>query len=290
MNDHVLIATAYHSEVRIYVAYTKSLVEEARNIHHTWPTASAALGRLLTAGAMMSFMYKDNTQISLKVSGDGPIGAMSVESNTLGEIRADIKDPSVYLIHNDTHKLAVGQAVGNGYLTVLRKQPYKMPYTSTIDLRTGEIGDDLTYYFAVSEQTPSSVGLGVLVDPDQSIKQAGGFIIQLLPGASEETIVKIENVLSKISSVTDMFEEGLTTHAILDKLSSGDFKLLSSSSIYYHCGCTKTLFGESIAKLDDQVLDTLINEDEGAEIVCHYCKKGYNFTKQELIDIKMNKR
>lgn len=289
MQDHVLIATAYNNEVRIYVTYTKELVEEARNIHHTWPTASAALGRLLTAGAMMNFMYKDNTQISIKVLGDGPIGAMTVESNMLGEIRADIKDPNVYLIHNSTQKLAVGEAVGNGYLTVLRKQPSKMPYTSTIELRTGEIGDDLTYYFAVSEQTPSSVGLGVLVNPDQSIKHAGGFIIQLLPDASEETIVKIEKVLSEVSSVTDMFEKGLTTHAILDKLTGGDFKLLSSSSIHYHCGCTKTLFGESISKLDDQVLDTLINEDEGAEIVCHYCKKVYNFTKQELNEIKLNK-
>lgn len=286
--DHVLIATAYDNEARIYVSYTKDLVEEARVIHQMLPTASAALGRLLTVGAMMSPMYKDNSFITLKVEGDGPIGNMIVESNKTGEVRAVIKNPEVYITYNETGKLAVGKAVGNGILTVRRDPHLKSSFASSVELQTGEIGDDFTYYFTLSEQTPSSVGVGVLVN--ETITQAGGFIIQLLPGASEKTITKIEKVLSELKGVTDLFEQGLNTYQILDLLAGGTQKLLATHPVKYHCGCTKEYYRDALMKLDDELLDKMINEDKGAEIICHYCHTKYTFSEADLVLIKIKKQ
>lgn len=286
--DHVLIATAYNNEARIYVANTKDLVEEARVIHQTQPTASAALGRLLTVGGMMSPMYKDNSFIALKVEGDGPIGNMIVESSKTGELRAVIKNPDVYITYNDTGKLAVGKAVGNGILTVRRDPHLKHAFASSVELQTGEIGDDFTYYFTLSEQTPSSVGVGVSVN--EHITYAGGFIIQLLPGASEETITTIENILSKLKGVTDLFEQGLNTYQILELLSNNTHKLLGSHPLSYHCGCTKAYYSDSLMKLDNKLLDQLIHEDHGAEIICQYCHTKYNFTEADLRLIQIKKQ
>ncbi|MFA5719673.1 MAG: Hsp33 family molecular chaperone HslO [Acholeplasmataceae bacterium] len=286
--DHVLIATAYNNEARIYVANTKDLVEEARVIHQTQPTASAALGRLLTVGGMMSPMYKDNSFIALKVEGDGPIGNMIVESSQTGELRAVIKNPDVYITYNDSGKLAVGKAVGNGILTVRRDPHMKHAFASSVELQTGEIGDDFTYYFTLSEQTPSSVGVGVSVN--EHITYAGGFIIQLLPGASEETITTIENILSKLTGVTDLFEQGLNTYQILELLSNNTHNLLGSKPLSYHCGCTKAYYSDSLMKLDNELLDQLIHEDHGAEIVCQYCHTKYNFTEADLRLIQIKKQ
>lgn len=286
MNDHILIATAYNSLVRIYVAKTNNLVETARNIHETWPTATAALGRLLTAGAMMSYMYDGDNDLSIKVEGDGPIGQMIVESNTVGELRAVIKNSAVYLKYNDSNKLAVGNAVGHGLLTVRRNPHLKNSFSSSVNLINGEIAEDLTYYFYLSEQTNSSVGLGVLVNEDQSVKQAGGFILQLLPGATEEVIIQIEKALEGITSVTDLFESGLDTRGILNKLAGGTEKILDEKPIRYFCGCSKDYYFEALKKLDNAVLDEMIDEDGGAEIICQYCKNKYHFSVDELHKIK----
>lgn len=285
--DHVLIATAYNNEARIYVAYTKDLVEEARKIHDTYPTATAALGRLLTVGGMMSPMYKDNSFISLKIEGDGPIENMIVETNKTGELRAVIKNPHVYITYNETGKLAVGKAVGNGLLTVRRDAHLKSAFSSSVELRSGEIGDDFTYYFTLSEQTPSSVGVGVLVN--DSVIHAGGFIIQLLPGASEETISAIESVLSSLKGVTDLFSEGLNTYQILALLSKNTHKLLETLPLSYHCGCTKKYYADALKKLDKSSLEGLLNEDKGAEIVCQYCHTKYHYDEADLILIIANK-
>ncbi|MDD2575093.1 MAG: Hsp33 family molecular chaperone HslO [Acholeplasmataceae bacterium] len=289
MNDHILIATAYNSLVRIYVAKTNNLVETARNIHETWPTATAALGRLLTAGAMMSYMYDGDNDLSIKVEGDGPIGQMIVESNNVGELRAIIKNPAVYLKYNDSNKLAVGNAVGHGLLTVRRNPHLKNSFSSSVNLINGEIAEDLTYYFYLSEQTNSSVGLGVLVNEDQSVKQAGGFILQLLPGATEQVIIQIEKALEGITSVTDLFESGLNTKGILNKLASGTEKILDEKPVRYFCGCSKDYYFEALKKLDNAVLDEMIDEDGGAEIICQYCKNKYHFSVDELHKIKSSR-
>lgn len=289
MNDHVLIATAYNSMVRIYVAKTNNLVETARNIHETWPTATAALGRLLTAGAMMSYMYDGDNDLSIKVEGDGPIGQMIVESNSVGELRAVIKNPEVYLKYNDSNKLTVGNAVGHGLLTVRRNPHLKNSFSSSVNLINGEIAEDLTYYFYLSEQTSSSVGLGVLVNEDQSVKQAGGFILQLLPGATDEIITQIEKTIKEITSVTALFENGLDTRGLLTKLASGTEKILDEKPVRYFCGCSKDYYFEALQKLDNAVLDEMIDEDGGAEIICQYCKNKYHFSVDELHKIKASR-
>ena len=289
MNDHVLIATAYNSMVRIYVAKTNNLVETARNIHETWPTATAALGRLLTAGAMMSYMYDGDNDLSIKVEGDGPIGQMIVESNSVGELRAVIKNPEVYLKYNDSNKLAVGKAVGNGLLTVRRNPHLKNSFSSSVNLINGEIAEDLTYYFYLSEQTSSSVGLGVLVNEDQSVKQAGGFILQLLPGATDQIITQIEKTIKEITSVTALFENGLDTRGLLTKLASGTEKILDEKPVRYFCGCSKDYYFEALQKLDNAVLDEMIDEDGGAEIIYQYCKNKYHFSVDELHKIKASR-
>lgn len=289
MKDHVLIATAYNNEARIYVTYTKQLVSDAAIIHETWPTATATLGRLLTAGAMISYFNKDDSSLSIKIDGDGPAKSLEVQSSVAGELRATIANPEIYLKHNDTNKLAVGHAVGNGTLSVIRNMGLKTDYRSTINLVSGEIAEDLTYYFTVSEQTPSSVGLGVLIDEDTSVKNAGGFIIQLLPNASEETIVQIEEALSKITSITDFFLEGKTTTDLLELLSNGTYKLLETKPIIYKCRCSKDYFYSAISKLDKETLQSFLEDGEGEEVICHYCKSKYHFSLEDIDNMIKNK-
>lgn len=292
MKDNCLIATAYDGQARIYVSKTTDLVETARGIHQTWPTATAALGRFLTVSAMMGLMYKNDESITLRIEGDGPIGFMIVEANAQGEVRGDIKNPEVYLTYNNgpkAGKLAVGKAVGDGLLHITKDLKMRQMFTSSTNLQTGEIGDDFTYYFTSSEQTPSAVGLGVLVDKDQSVKHAGGFIIQLLPNATDETITKIEQVLSNVNSVTDLFEAGHTIESILDLLSNGTAVTLSNKEVNYVCHCSKEKFAISLSKLDDQTLSSMIEEDKGAEIVCHFCHNKYHFDEAELIELKAKK-
>lgn len=290
MKDHLLIATAYNSEARIYVSYTKALVEEARLTHSTWPTATAAFGRLLTAAGMMSFFNKDETSLTLKIDCDGPIGWILAESNIKGEVRGNINKPDVYLVDEETNKLAVGEAVGNGRLTVVRNPHMKSSYSSAVKLTTGEIADDLTYYFSYSEQIPSSVGLGVLIDTNTNVKHAGGFIVQVLPGAKEETIVFIEEALNKLKSVTSFFDSGHTTKELLSLLAHNTEKILEEHDLRYHCNCSQKYFASVLVKLDEETLNLLIKEDKGAEIVCQYCHKVYNFTEEDLKSLLLLKK
>ncbi len=290
MKDHLLISTAYNNEARIYVSYTKDLVEQARVIHNTWPTSTAAFGRLLTAVSMMSFFNKDESTLALRIEGDGPIGYMVAESNNRGDVRGIIDGTNVYLKYNDTNKLAVALGVGNGTLTVIRNPQLKTAYTSTVELISGEIAEDLTYYFTYSEQTPSSVGLGTLIDVDNSVKTSGGFIIQLLPSASEETIVQIEEALNNLTSITNFFEDGKTTLDLLSLLSNNTHKVLDKHELRYHCGCNKNHFLSMIERLDEENILTFINEDNGAEVSCPYCLKTYNMTVEDLNTLLENKK
>ncbi len=291
MKDYAIISYAYHKTVRIYASKTTNLVEEARKIHQTWPTASAAFGRFLTASAMMGLMYKPGERVTLRIKGNGPIRSMLVETNPNGEVRGEISNPNVYIKYNSgpkAGKLNVGAAVGQGFLFVTKDLNMRDNFTSSAQLQSGEIGDDFTYYFAISEQIPSSVGLGVLVNTDQSILASGGYILQLMPGVEEETIAKIENILKIIKPMSTLINEGKTPEDITNILSGGDYQLLSKHNLRYHCPCSKDGFARSLSALENKDLDDLIS-DGHAEIECHFCHTKYNFNKEDLQSIKNNR-
>ncbi len=282
MKDHVLIATAYNNEARIYACSTKHLVEKARITHQTWPTSTAALGRLLTAAAMMSFFNKDDSTLTLQIKSDGLIKTITAQANILGELRGLIDNKEVYLKDEKNNKLAVGKAIGHGFLTLARNPGLKSSFTSSVKLISGEIAEDLTYYFAVSEQTFSTVGLGVLINTDNKVKQAGGFIVQLMPNATEKTISALEKTIKTISSVTDLYDSGLKTNDLITLLANNQEKILDKKDIVYRCGCSKNYYYNSLKKLDLITLKSLIQDDEKIEVVCHYCNEKYNYSKDEI--------
>jgi molecular chaperone Hsp33 len=285
MNDYVLIGHAYNQTVRIYVATSTTLVEEARSIHQTMPTATAALGRFLTAGAMMGLMYKEGERITLRIKGDGPIGSMTIEASGSGYVRGDISNPYVYLTYEEgpkKGKLNVGKAVGKGFLFVTKDLNMKEYYTSSSELISGEIAEDFTYYFTTSEQTNSSVALGVLVHQDDYVLQSGGYIIQLMPGVEEETIVYLEQLLKTMPSVTEMMQEGKTPEMMFDLLSNHTGFVLDKKPIAYHCPCSYEGFLSSLSALSKEALLPLADEDHGAHIACHFCKKEYDITEEDL--------
>jgi molecular chaperone Hsp33 len=287
MKNYALIATAYDNMARIYIGNTTNLVEEARQIHKTLPTATAAFGRFLTVSGLMGLMYKDDEKLTLQIKGDGPIGTMLVESNGLGIVRGDIINPNVYIRAKKEGKLDVGAAVGNGFLHITKDLNMKNPFTSSTELVSGEIAEDFANYFVVSEQTPSAVSLGVLVNVDQSVLSAGGFIVQVLPGASDEVITKLENSINGAGPISRWLNDGRTIEDMLEFISNGTQKVLATKELKYECNCSKDRFAKSLSALDNQTMDELI-EDDGIEVECHFCKTKYNFTKDELIKIKDN--
>ena len=289
MKDYAIIAYAYNQTVRIYVASSTNLVEEARKIHDIWPTATAAMGRVLTVSAMMGLMYKQDERITIRIKGDGPIGPMLVEANTKGEVRGELRNPHVYLQYEDgpkKGKLNVGAAVGRGFLHITKDLGMKEYFTSSSELQTGEIGDDFTYYFTKSEQTPSSVGVGVLVNVDYSVLASGGYILQLMPSATEETIAYLENIISTIPPMSSLIKVGKTPEEILTLLANGTEEILKKQPINYACHCSKDGFSKSLSALDEETMDILIHEDGQAEIECHFCHQKYMFSKDELLKIK----
>ena len=284
MKDYVLKAFLFDKNVRIYAASSTNLVEEARKLHGMWPTSSAALGRFLTIAAMMSLRYKSNEHLTIKIDGQGPIGEMLVEASN-GVVKGSIHNPEVFMQYNDGH-LAVGKAVGNdGYITVTKDLHMSKPFTSFSPLQTGEIGDDFTYYFLTSEQIPSSIGAGVLVNPDNSIKAAGGFIIELLPSCPEEVISKLENILKNLKPISQMIDEGYTPLDIIKEIANDDYEILEEKDIKYHCDCSKERFRRGLKVIGKDELLDIINTDQKAEILCHFCMKKYIFTKEELEEI-----
>jgi molecular chaperone Hsp33 len=287
MKNYALIATAYDNMARIYIGNTTNLVEEARQIHKTLPTATAAFGRFLTVSGLMGLMYKDDEKLTLQIKGDGPIGTMLVESNGLGVVRGDIINPNVYIRAKKEGKLDVGAAVGNGFLHITKDLNMKNPFTSSTELVSGEIAEDFANYFVVSEQTPSAVSLGVLVNVDQSVLSAGGFIVQVLPGASDEVITKLENSINGAGPISRWLNDGRTIEDMLEFISNGTQKVLATKELKYECNCSKDRFAKSLSALDNQTMDELI-EDDGIEVECHFCKTKYNFTKDELIKFKDN--
>lgn len=287
MSDYIVKALGYEGEVRAYAIRSTETVKEAQRRHDTWATASAALGRTLTASAMMGTMLKDNDRITVKIEGDGPIRLILVDASANGKVRGYVANPHVHFDLNEKGKLDVRRAVGtNGMLTVIKDLGLKEKFSGQVPLVSGEIGEDFTYYFATSEQTPSAVGVGVLVNPDHTILASGGFIIQIMPGATDSTISEIENRLNTIKPISTMIREGMTPEEILEELLGDNIKVLETVPVEFECTCSKERFGNALIGLGSQELEEMIDEDEQAEAQCHFCNEKYLFTKEELEEYK----
>lgn len=284
MKDYMVRALAYDGQIRAYAANTTAAVQEAQRRHYTWPTASAALGRTMTAGVMMGAMLKGDNNLTVKVEGKGPIGLILVDSNAKGEVRGYVTNPQTHLDLNEQGKLDVRGAVGTeGSLTIVKDLGMRENFTGQVPLVSGELGEDFTYYFATSEQVPSSVGVGVLVNPDNTILAAGGFIIQLMPGADESTIESIERRLKLIPPISKLIQQGLTPEEILEAvLGEGKVKVLDSLPVAFKCKCSKERFGAAIISLGSTEIQEMIDEDGEAEAQCHFCHETYHFDQQEL--------
>ena len=284
MEDYLVRAIAANGQVRAFAAYTKNTVETARQAHNTSPVVTAGLGRLLTAGAMMGSMMKgDRDVLTIKAEGSGPVGHYLVTADSKGNVKGYAANPTVILPANAAGKLDVGGSLGVGLLTVIKDLGLKEPYTGTCELVSGEIAEDLTYYFASSEQTPSSVGLGVLMTKDNTVNVAGGFIIQLMPDATEETISIVEEKISTIKSVTSMLENGLDPEGIINLILGGlDPEILDKMPVRFYCNCSKERVSKALIAIGRKELDNIIEENEPIEVKCHFCNKAYNFTVDEL--------
>lgn len=287
MNDYIVRATAANGQIRAFAATTRDLTEYARNAHNTSPVVTAALGRTMTAAVMMGTMMKgDRDLLTVKIQGDGPIGSITVTADSHCHVKGYAQNPTVLIPANAIGKLDVAGAIGKGVLSVIKDIGLKDPYVGQTDLISGEIAEDLTYYFAVSEQTPSSVGLGVLMNKDNTVRQAGGFILQLMPDASEETISALEQKLTGISSVTAMLDNGMTPEDILTML-LGDMELaiLDTMAVSFQCGCSKERFARGIASIQKSDIQEMIDAGENIETCCQFCNARYIFTPDELREL-----
>ncbi|HHX62933.1 MAG TPA: Hsp33 family molecular chaperone HslO [Epulopiscium sp.] len=282
MKDYVVRGTDKSGNFRFFGSITKELVQTAATYHQTSPVATAALGRTMTATAMMSKMLKnDEDRMSVTIKGDGPIGGVIIEANAKGDIKGYPYNADVDLPLNAQGKLDVSKAFGNAVMTVMKDFGLKQPYIGQTILVSGEIAEDFTYYFATSEQTPSAVALGVLVDVDHSVKQSGGFIIQVLPEASDDAIDILEKKLKDFTSITTALEEGKTIEDIIQGL-LGDVTFWAKEAIQFSCDCSMGQMERGLMSIGVQELEEIIEEDKGAEIICHFCNKHYDFEEKQL--------
>lgn len=287
MTDYIIRATAAEGQIRAFAATTRDLVEYARSAHNTSPVATAALGRLLTAGAMMGIMMKgEKDLLTLKIEGDGPIGGLTVTADSKGNVKGYAFHPEVMLPPNAKGKLDVGGALGIGVLSVIKDIGLKDPYVGQTILVTSEIAEDLTYYFATSEQTPSSVALGVLMERDNTVKQAGGFILQMMPGASEEVISALEKRLGEITSITALLDAGNTPEMILEHI-LGDFglEILDKLPTAFSCNCSEEKIEKALISVGKQELQSMIEDGKTIEVNCHFCNKHYPVTVERLKEL-----
>lgn len=287
MKDYLVKALGYNGQVRAYAVSTTELVGEGQRRHNTWPTASAALGRALTAGVMMGAMLKGDEKLTIKIEGGGPIGVILVDSNAKGEVRGYVTNPHVHFDLNEHGKLDVRKAVGtDGMLSIVKDIGLRDYFTGQVPLVSGELGEDFTYYFATSEQVPSSVGVGVLVNPDHTIQAAGGFIIQLMPGTEDETITEIEHHLQTIPPVSKMIQMGLTPEEILAQLlGEGNVQLLEKLPVVFECPCSRERISNALISLGENEIKDIIETDGKAEAQCHFCNEKYHFSKEDLEEL-----
>lgn len=284
MNDYLVRALAFDGKVRAFAVKTTDTIAEAQQRHGTWPTASAALGRTMTAGVMMGAMLKGEDKLTVKVEGQGPIGAIIVDSNAKGEVRGYVTNPQTHFDLNEHGKLDVRRAVGTeGMITIVKDLGMRDFFTGQVPIVSGELGEDFTYYFAASEQVPSSVGLGVLVNPDNTILASGGFIIQLMPGIEDETITVIEEKLSKMEPVSKLLDKGLSPEQLLQEiLGEENVEILEQMPVMFDCNCSKERFGTAILSLGESEIREMIEDDGQAEAQCHFCMETYHYSETEL--------
>lgn len=287
MNDYIIRATAANDQIRAFAAVTTEMVETAREHHNTSPVATAALGRLLTAGAMMGSMMKGEKDVlTLQIKAGGPLQGITVTADSQGNVKGYVGNPDVCIPANSKGKLDVAGAVGPGFLTVIKDMGLKEPYSGQVMLQTCEIAEDLTYYFATSEQVPSAVGLGVLMNKNNTVRQAGGFIVQLMPFAEEEVISRLEQNVQKINSVTNLLEEGHTPESLLEKVLEGfEMQINEKMDTRFHCNCSKERVAKALISIGRKELNEMIQEGKPIEMNCHFCNTNYNFTVEELKEI-----
>lgn len=288
MSDYIVRATAADGQIRAFAATTREMAEEGRRRHGTSPVATAALGRLMTAGAMMGSMLKgEKDMLTLQIKGSGPIGSITVTADAAANVKGYVQEPGVMLPANAAGKLDVSGAIGEGMLTVIKDMGLKEPYSGQTVLQTGEIAEDLTYYFATSEQVPSAVGLGVLMEKDNTVKQAGGFIIQLMPFASDDIVDKLEEKIGRMQSVTAMFEAGMTPEQLLLEL-LGEFGLdiLQTVPTGFYCNCDKKRVEKAIISIGKKDIREMIHDGKAIEVMCHFCNTPYTFSVEELMEIE----
>jgi len=287
MKDYLIKALAYNDEVRAYSVRSTNLVKEAQERHDTWANASAALGRSLTAGAMMGAMLKGNQKLTIKVEGNGPLGYILVDANAKGEVKGYVANPHVQTDLNSRGKIDVARAVGTeGFLSVVKDIGMREAFTGSVPLVSGELGEDFTYYFVVSEQVPSAVGVGVLVNPDLSILASGGFIIQIMPDASEETISAIENKINNVKPISTLVQEGLSPEEILfEILGEDNVKILEKMDVAFKCHCSRDRIDEALMSVGKNELQAILEEDGQAEVKCHFCNEAYHYDEKQLQEL-----
>lgn len=284
MSDYIIRATAANNQIRAFAATTRDLVEQARMIHQTSPVATAALGRLLTMGSIMGCMMKNEQDVlTLQIKCEGPIKGLLVTSDAAAKVKGYINNPDIDLPPKAHGKLDVGKAVGPGILRVIKDLGLKEPYVGQTELVSGEIAEDFTYYFAKSEQVPSSVALGVLVDTDYSVRRAGGFLIQVMPSFDETVIGSLEKRISEISGITHLLDTGRSPEMILEHI-LGEFglEILDKIPTRYHCGCTMQRVEKAILSIGRREIQEMIDENEPIEVNCQFCNAYYLFKTEDL--------
>ncbi|MDU5337219.1 Hsp33 family molecular chaperone HslO [Enterococcus sp.] len=288
MSDYLVKALAYEGFVRAYAVNATETIAEAQRRHDTWNTSSAALGRTMIGALMLGATLKGDDKMTVKIEGNGPAGAIVVDSNGKGEVKGYIKNPHISLSLNEIGKIDVRGAVGTeGMFTVIKDLGLKEPFSGQTPIVSGEIGEDFTYYLAVSEQIPSAVGVSVLVDTDDSIKTAGGFMIQIMPGASDEIIDQIEARLKETARISTLLDEGQTPEEILQNLlATDDVEFLEKMPVQFKCDCSKEKFASAIITLGAEQIQELIDQDHGAEAVCAFCNNKYEYSEADLYELK----
>lgn len=282
--DYIVRATAADHQLRAFAVTSRDIVEKAREIHNTSPVATAAIGRLLTAASMMGSMMKGEKDVlTLQIECGGPIGGITVTADSNADVKGYVNNPNVILPPNSQGKLDVSGALGPGFLNVIKDIGLREPYNGQTHLVSGEIAEDLTYYFATSEQVPSSVGLGVLMDKDNHVRQAGGFIIQVMPDTDDEVIDKLEARLGEVHSVTDMLDKGMTPEDILGYVLDGmDVEILETIPTQYKCNCSVERVSKAIASIGKKDLQEMIDDGELIEVNCQFCGSHYKFDTEQL--------
>ncbi len=288
MQDYLIRGTASDGKLRVFAINTTETVEELRRRHGTWPTATAALGRAVTAGAMMGAMLKGDEKLTIQIKGNGPLGQIVVDANARGEVRGYVDNPQVHLPSNAMGKLDVAGAVGTeGFIYVIKDLGLREPYRGSVPIVSGELAEDFTYYFATSEQIPSAVSLGVLVNADGSVRHAGGFIIQLLPGLTDEEITQLENKLGQLAPMTTMLDQGMPLERIVHEVVESA-EILGRMEVRFRCKCSREKVENTLISLGAEEIEKMLEETGNAEVICHFCNETYVFDETDLKRIMDN--